>query len=91
MAIAEARFMRALAYRYLVMNWGEVPVIENNLNYLNDTTLVKNTVPSIWRFITREMRAVAEDLPETAAQPGRLTKWSAEGMLARFYLNQSRC
>jgi hypothetical protein len=27
MAIAEARFMRALAYRYLVMNWGEVPII----------------------------------------------------------------
>lgn len=89
MAIAEARFMRALAYRYLVMNWGEVPVIENNLNYLNDTTLVKNTAPSVWRFITREMRAVAEDLPLTAAQPGRLTRWSAEGMLARFYLTRA--
>ena len=89
MAIAEARFMRALAYRYLVMNWGPVPVIENNLNYLDDTTLVPNTVPSIWRFITREMRAVAEDLPEAPVQPGRLTRWSAEGMLARFYLTRA--
>ncbi|MDO9373571.1 MAG: RagB/SusD family nutrient uptake outer membrane protein [Bacteroidota bacterium] len=89
MAIAEARFMRALAYRYLVMNWGEVPVITNNLEHLNDTTLRRNTVPSIWRFITREMRAVAEDLPEIAVQPGRLTKWSAEGMLARFYLTRA--
>src|SRR5215203_5889843 len=71
-AIAEARFMRALAYRYLVMNWGEVPIIENNLDYLNDTTLRKNTVPSIWRFITREMRAALEDLPLTSVQPGRL-------------------
>jgi starch-binding outer membrane protein, SusD/RagB family len=86
MAIAEARFMRALAYRFLVSNYGEVPVIENNLALLNDTTLPRNTVPSVWRFITREMRAVADDLPTTAAQPGRLTKWSAEGMLARFYL-----
>ena len=89
MAIAEARFMRALAYRYLVMNWGEVPIITNNLDYLTDTSLRKNTIPSIWRFITREMRAVANDLPETAVQPGRLTKWSAEGMLARFYLTRA--
>lgn len=89
MAIAEARFMRAVAYRYLVMNWGEVPVITNNLDYLTDTTLRKNTIPSIWRFITREMRAVVEDLPATPVQPGRLTKWSAEGMLARFYLTRA--
>ena len=89
MAIAEARFMRALAYRYLVSNWGDVPIIENNLDLLNDTSLHRNTVKSVWRFITREMRAVAEDLPEIAAQPGRVTKWSAEGMLARFYLTRA--
>lgn len=87
-AIAEARFMRAVAYRLLVMNWGEVPVIEDNLALLNDPTTQKHTVPSIWRFITREMRAAADDLPETA-EPGRVTKWSAEGMLARFYLTRA--
>ncbi len=89
LAIAEARFMRALAYRYLVMNWGEVPVIVNNLDHLNDTILRKNTIPSVWRFITREMRAVVEDLPSTAIQTGRVTKWSAEAMLARFYLTRA--
>jgi hypothetical protein len=89
MAIAEARFMRAVAYRYLTMNWGDVPVIENNLTLLNDTTINKNTSKSIWRFITREMRAVAEDLPETPTQTGRISKWSAEGMLARFYLTRA--
>jgi hypothetical protein len=88
-AIAEARFMRALAYRYLVMNWGPVPIIENNVEQMFDTTITRNTVPSIWRFITREMRAAAEDLPTTETQPGRLTKWSAEGMLARFYLTRA--
>lgn len=88
-AIAEARFMRAVAYRYLTMNWGDVPIIENNLELLDDTTISKNTSKSIWRFITREMRAVAEDLPETPLNTGRLTKWSAEGMLARFYLTRA--
>ena len=76
-AIAEARFMRALAYRFLTMNWGEVPIIENNLDYLKDPTVTKNTSKSVWRFITREMRAAAADLPETPSQVGRLSKWSA--------------
>jgi hypothetical protein len=88
-AIADARFMRALAYRYLVMNWGAVPVIENNVEQLFDTSIHRNTVPSVWRFITREMRAAAADLPVAESQPGRLTKWSAEGMLARFYLTRA--
>ncbi|GAB3027552.1 hypothetical protein GCM10027051_35590 [Niabella terrae] len=87
--IAEARYMRALAYRYLVMNWGAVPIIENNFEKLYDTTISRNTIPSVWRFITREMKAAAEDLPTTVNNPGRLTKWSAEGMLARFYLTRA--
>lgn len=88
-AIAEARYMRALAYRYLVMNWGAVPIIENNFEKLYDTTITRNTISSVWRFITREMRAAADDLPTVSTQEGRLTKWSAEGMLARFYLTRA--
>ncbi len=87
-AIGEAKFMRAAAYRYLVMNWGEVPIITDNLVLLSDPTVTKNTVPSIWRFLTRDMKSAIEDLPETAP-PGRVTKWSAEGMLARFYLTRA--
>ena len=89
MAIAEARFMRALAYRFLVMNWGAVPIIENNLTLLSDTTIQRNTPESVWKFITDDMRAAAENLPETPIRPGRLSKWSAEGMLARFYLTRA--
>jgi hypothetical protein len=81
--------MRALAYRFLVMNWGAVPVIENNFDHLFDTSITRNTVTSVWRFITREMRAAAADLPETSIQEGRLTLWSAEAMLARFYLTRA--
>ncbi|WP_025765311.1 RagB/SusD family nutrient uptake outer membrane protein [Dyadobacter tibetensis] len=87
--IAEARFMRAVAYRHLVMNWGAVPIIEDNLKILSDTTIQRNTPESVWRFITSEMRAVAADLPATPIRPGRITRWSAEGMLARFYLTRA--
>jgi starch-binding outer membrane protein, SusD/RagB family len=88
-AIAEARFMRSLAYRYIVMNWGPVPVIENNLNLIDDPKVKPNTVQSVWKFITKEMRAVSEDLPETSPQVGRVNKWAAEAMLARFYLTRA--
>ncbi|MCF2443565.1 RagB/SusD family nutrient uptake outer membrane protein [Dyadobacter sp. CY345] len=89
MAIAEARFMRAVAYRSLVMNWGAVPIIEDNIKILSDTSVSRNTPESVWKFITNEMRAVVNDLPETPIRTGRITRWSAEGMLARFYLNRS--
>jgi len=88
-ALAEARFMRALAYRFLVMNWGPVPIITNNQSLFADTSLTRNTEKSVWKFIINEMKAVEADLPTTPIRAGRVTKWSAQGMLARFYLARS--
>ena len=86
-AIAEARFMRATAYTHLVMNYEEVPIIENNLDLLFDPSKVrKNTKESIWEFIKRDYEFAAENLLEESVLPGRITKWSAEGMLARTHL-----
>jgi starch-binding outer membrane protein, SusD/RagB family len=85
-AIAEARFMRATAYTHLVMNYGPVPIIENNLEHLAQPGLKRNTVESVWEFIKRDYEFAAANLLETSIQPGRITKWSAEGMLARTHL-----
>ncbi|MDX5436126.1 MAG: RagB/SusD family nutrient uptake outer membrane protein, partial [Pontibacter sp.] len=87
--IAEARFMRATAYSYLVMNYGAVPIIEDNLELLNNAAVRRNTIESVWEFITRDYQFAAEHLPATPIQPGRVTKWSAEGMLARTYLTRA--
>jgi hypothetical protein len=88
-AIGECRFMRALGYYYLVMNWGPVPIIYDNAKQLSDKTVTRNTVESIWELIIRDLTYAAKNLPVAAAQDGRLTKWSAEGMLARMYLYRS--
>lgn len=85
-AIAEARFMRATAYTHLVMNYGGVPIIENNLEYLSSPGLKRNTIESVWEFIKRDYEFAAENLLDESVQPGRVTKWSAEGMLARTHL-----
>lgn len=88
-AIAEARFMRATAYMHLVSNYGPVPIIENNLEHLNDPYLRRNTIESVWEFITRDLEFAAANLTETSLQPGRITTWSAKGMLARTYLTRA--
>jgi hypothetical protein len=87
--IAEGRFMRGLAYAYLVQNWGPVPIITNNNVLLTDTSITRNTVESVWEFAIREMRFAAQNLPATPLQKGRLTKWAAEGVLARMFLTRA--
>ncbi|WP_207429163.1 RagB/SusD family nutrient uptake outer membrane protein [Pedobacter sp. SYSU D00535] len=88
-AIAEARFMRGLAYYYLVMNWGAVPIIYDNTTQMADRNIRRNTPESVWQFIIRDLKYAAENLGPAPVQQGRLTKWSAEGMLARMYLTRS--
>jgi hypothetical protein len=88
-AIAEAKFMRATAYAYLVMNYGAVPVIEDNTKHLNNPLLKRNTVESVWNFIKKDYLFAARNLMAQAPQVGRLTSWSAEGMLARTYLTMA--
>jgi starch-binding outer membrane protein, SusD/RagB family len=85
-ALAEARFMRATAYQHLVMNYGPVPIIENNIEHLFSPNLRRNTVESVWEFIRRDYEFAAANLLSESIQPGRITKWSAEGMLARTHL-----
>jgi hypothetical protein len=88
-AIAEGRFMRGVAYAYLVQNWGPVPIITDNNVLLTDTSITRNTVESVWEFIIRDLRFAANNLPSTPLQRGRITKWSAEGMLAKMYLTRA--
>lgn len=88
-AIAEARFMRAVAYMHLVSNYGPVPIIENNLEHLKDPNIKRNTVESVWEFITRDLEFASENLTDTELAPGRITQYSAKGMLARAYLTRA--
>jgi hypothetical protein len=87
--IAECRFMRGLAYLYLVSNWGPVPILYNNVTQLSDSTVHRNDLASVWKLIVMDFAYGASHLPSSPSQPGRLSKWSAEGMLARAYLYRS--
>ncbi|MBK7872756.1 MAG: RagB/SusD family nutrient uptake outer membrane protein [Saprospiraceae bacterium] len=90
-ALGEARFIRGTAYYLLSEFWGEVPIVENSTELVtsNNLFLPKNTRSSIYEFIRRDLTFAVENLP-TADEPGRVTKWSAAGMLAKLYVTMGQ-
>lgn len=88
-AIAEARLMRACAYFYMVRLWGPVIIIEDNTTVVNNPIQPLHREEDVLEFIIRDLTYAAENLPETVAARGRVTSWSAKGMLAKVYLARS--
>jgi starch-binding outer membrane protein, SusD/RagB family len=88
MGLGECHFMRAMGYYYLVMNWGAVPIVYDNIAQLGSAP-VRNTVEDVWKFIIMDLKFAAENLPATPQAQGRLTSWSAKAMLAKMYLTKS--
>ena len=86
-ALGEARFVRAMAYYLLSEYWGEVPIVENSTEIVvsNEFFLPKNTRASVLEFIRRDLEFAAQNLPASDT-PGRVTKWSALGLLAKVHL-----
>ena len=89
--VAEARFMRAAAYFYLVRLWGSVPIIEDNADQLSNPIVPRHRVEDVYHFIVRDLTAAARGLPEAypAAEAGRVTTWSARALLAKVYLTRA--
>lgn len=85
-ALAEVRFIRAIVYYHLVQLWGAVPIIEDNTKLIEASLLHRNTVEDVYKFIASDLTFAAQNLPAADA-PGRLTTWSAQGLLGKVYLS----
>jgi starch-binding outer membrane protein, SusD/RagB family len=91
--IAEAHYIRGLAYFFLVRNFREVPLILEP--YMNDNQsydIPQASESAIWDQITEDL-IIAEagcktsfSEPDTWANKGRATKWAAKATLADVYL-----
>ena len=81
----EARFMRGVAYWYLTSLWGDVPIVEDPEALSYDYAVRANRQEDVIQFAIRDMEYAAEHLRETD-EPGRITRYSALGMLSRFYI-----
>ena len=85
--IAEARFMRGTAYWYLASLWGNVIISTDPAVLVQNPVVNTNPTKDVYEFAIRDLEFAAKFLPETAPQQGRLTKYSAFGMLSRLYLS----
>jgi len=87
-ALGEARFIRAVAYYHLAMLWRDVPIIEDNRKLTTSPLVYRNKVEDVYKFIEKDLLFASEHLP-VADTPGRVTTWSAQGMLAKVYLTMA--
>jgi len=91
-ALAEARFIRAYAYYNLGLLWGDVPIIEDNTKLISSPLVPRNLVNDVYQFIVNDLTFAAQNLPEAVGsdwERGRVTTWSAQGLLAKVYLSWS--
>ena len=93
-ALGECYLFRALAYYLLTEYWHEVPIVTDPEALVTsgnpqDIYLRKNTRLSLYRFICEDLKAAAGLLPESDSQQGRVTSWSAKGLLAKAYLTRA--
>ena len=85
-AIGEARFIRSLAYFYLVRIFGSVPIIEDNTSVVLKNNIPRHLVTDIYQFIKLDLEYAMANCNSSANEPGRITKGVAKAMLSKIYL-----
>lgn len=84
-ALGEAKFMRAYAYFTLTRLWGDVPIIENSKDLFDNPLVHRNHAHDVYQFVANDLTFARKNLPETWDK-GRVTTWSAQGLLSKVYL-----
>lgn len=89
-AIAEARFLRAWAYRHLTYLFGDVPLaLEESLGESIKTDWERTPVADVRSQIEADLLFAEEHLPEQP-RDGRVSKGVAQHFLAELYLAMDR-
>lgn len=88
-AIAEARFMRGTAYWYIASLWGCAIIYENTSDLIDNYVVYANPRIDGIEFAIRDLEYAAKYLPASQSDEGRVTKYSAYGMLSRMYLSMA--
>lgn len=86
--VAEARFMRGVAYWYIASLWGCAIIYENTGDLVNNYVVAANRQTDAMEFAIRDMEYAAVYLPASSTG-GRVNKYSAYAMLSRFYLSMA--
>lgn len=87
--MAEARFMRGLAYWYIGSLWGCGVLYDNTQNLVANYNVPAAPRTDVMEFAIRDMEYAAVNLPASSPATGRVNKYAAYGMLSRLYLSMA--
>lgn len=87
-AIAEARFIRGAAYFTIARVFGDVPIVNDPVAFAGsgDYKVPRYFQADVIKFAIADFEFAEANLSPTPAQPGRVTRYSAAGMMAKAYL-----
>jgi len=85
--IAEAKFLRALSYFYLVQTWGDVPMPLKE-TIAPSKSVVRVPSAEVYTQIIKDLTEAEAALPVTPTDYGRATKGAAQFLLAKVHLTR---
>ncbi len=94
--IGEALFMRAFANFNLVRLFGDIPLRTKEITSANEVNIPRAKVADVYAQIEKDLSLAVLKLPISYTnsgngnERGRVTKWSALGLLADVYLTQKK-
>ena len=87
--LAEARFMRAMAYFRLVRFYGDVPLILDPTVDMRNVNVERTPTATVYEQIIEDLEYAELNLPDPGnTEEGRPSSLAATGILARVYLTR---
>lgn len=84
--IREAKFLRAWAYYYLVINWGSVPMLTEPVKAIDDK-VGKSSESAVFELIISDLTdAISLPTSYSGSDLGRASSYAARALLARTYM-----
>ncbi|WP_442794314.1 RagB/SusD family nutrient uptake outer membrane protein [Pelobium manganitolerans] len=87
-AVAECRFIRAVAYFYLTRMYKDIPIVIDPVALAGsgDYNVPRYLQSDVLKFILEDLDYAEKNLPQTPVEKGRVSAYSATGMMAKVYL-----
>jgi starch-binding outer membrane protein, SusD/RagB family len=86
--VAEAKFLRALGYHYLVRLYGEVPLVTTTDEQLASASGARDPIDKVYAQIVKDATEAEAGLPVSwgTTDKGRAPKAAAQALLAEHYI-----
>nr|WP_294897595.1 RagB/SusD family nutrient uptake outer membrane protein [uncultured Pedobacter sp.] len=90
--IAEAKFLRSLAYWHITNLWGDAPYYTENLKINDIKVLGRTDKATILTGVMADLEFAQANLKSSypPADNGRATKWAAATLMAKIYMQQKQ-